>query len=75
MKSHLRSLTEFFVGVSSLFLFPIGTTALYWYLNMHPDIISNKPSEKTFEEIQFFNGQNYYKGIDWYVVSIYIIKL
>ncbi|XP_004703528.1 bifunctional heparan sulfate N-deacetylase/N-sulfotransferase 4 [Echinops telfairi] len=44
-----------------------GTTALYLFLLMHPSIISNLPSPKTFEEIQFFNGNNYHKGIDWYM--------
>jgi len=29
---------------------------------MHPAIVSNYPSPETFEEIQFFNGKNYYKG-------------
>ncbi|XP_050751857.1 bifunctional heparan sulfate N-deacetylase/N-sulfotransferase 4 [Gymnogyps californianus] len=44
-----------------------GTTALYLFLLMHPSIISNLPSPKTFEEVQFFNGNNYHKGIDWYM--------
>uniref|UniRef100_A0A7N4NT86 Bifunctional heparan sulfate N-deacetylase/N-sulfotransferase 1 n=1 Tax=Sarcophilus harrisii TaxID=9305 RepID=A0A7N4NT86_SARHA len=44
-----------------------GTTALYLFLGMHPDLSSNYPSPETFEEIQFFNGQNYHKGIDWYM--------
>lgn len=43
----------------------VGTTALYLFLLMHPSIISNLPSPKTFEEVQFFNGNNYHKGIDW----------
>lgn len=34
---------------------------------MHPTIVSNYPSADTFEEIQFFNGKNYYKGLDWYM--------
>ncbi|MEE6461723.1 hypothetical protein FKM82_001384 [Ascaphus truei] len=34
---------------------------------MHPYIISNFPNPKTFEEVQFFNGNNYHKGIDWYM--------
>ena len=34
---------------------------------MHPSVISNLPSSTTFEEVQFFNGKNYYKGIDWYM--------
>ncbi|KAK1159382.1 bifunctional heparan sulfate N-deacetylase/N-sulfotransferase 1b [Acipenser oxyrinchus oxyrinchus] len=44
-----------------------GTTALYLFLGMHPDLTSNYPSKETFEEIQFFNGNNYHKGIDWYM--------
>ncbi|KAK3090891.1 hypothetical protein FSP39_015504 [Pinctada imbricata] len=44
-----------------------GTTALYTFLAMHPTIISNYDSSETFEEVQFFNGHNYYKGIDWYM--------
>jgi len=44
-----------------------GTTALYTFLSMHPAILSNYPSPETFEEIQFFNGRNYYKGLDWYM--------
>uniref|UniRef100_A0A8C8SRE3 [heparan sulfate]-glucosamine N-sulfotransferase n=1 Tax=Pelusios castaneus TaxID=367368 RepID=A0A8C8SRE3_9SAUR len=44
-----------------------GTTALYLFLLIHPSIISNLPSPKTFEEVQFFNGNNYHKGIDWYM--------
>ncbi|XP_072563034.1 bifunctional heparan sulfate N-deacetylase/N-sulfotransferase 4 [Paramormyrops kingsleyae] len=44
-----------------------GTTALYLFLIMHPSISSNLPSLKTFEEVQFFNTNNYHKGIDWYM--------
>ncbi|KAK9744724.1 Sulfotransferase domain [Popillia japonica] len=44
-----------------------GTTALYTFLSLHPAITSNIPSRETFEEIQFFNGNNYYKGLDWYM--------
>ncbi|XP_018322286.1 bifunctional heparan sulfate N-deacetylase/N-sulfotransferase [Agrilus planipennis] len=44
-----------------------GTTALYSFLAMHPTIASNLPSPDTFEEIQFFNANNYYKGLDWYM--------
>ncbi|KAG1678537.1 Bifunctional heparan sulfate N-deacetylase/N-sulfotransferase 1 [Nymphon striatum] len=44
-----------------------GTTALYTFLLMHPAIASNFPSRDTFEEIQFFNGKNYIKGLDWYM--------
>lgn len=34
---------------------------------MHPSVASNLPSPDTFEEIQFFNGNNYYRGLDWYM--------
>uniref|UniRef100_UPI00398E9AF3 bifunctional heparan sulfate N-deacetylase/N-sulfotransferase 4-like isoform X2 n=1 Tax=Pristiophorus japonicus TaxID=55135 RepID=UPI00398E9AF3 len=44
-----------------------GTTALYLFLIMHPAITSNFPNPKTFEEVQFFNGNAYHKGIDWYM--------
>ncbi|XP_050422570.1 bifunctional heparan sulfate N-deacetylase/N-sulfotransferase [Adelges cooleyi] len=44
-----------------------GTTALYTFLSMHPNVSANTPSKETFEEIQFFNGRNYYKGLDWYM--------
>lgn len=44
-----------------------GTTPLYTFLSMHPAIVSNYPSPETFEEVQFFNGKNYYKGLDWYM--------
>lgn len=44
-----------------------GTTALYTFLAMHPTVTANYPSPETFEEVQFFNGKNYLKGIDWYM--------
>lgn len=44
-----------------------GTTALYMFLSMHPAVASNLPSPETFEEIQFFNKNNYYRGLDWYM--------
>ncbi|KAB0344904.1 hypothetical protein FD755_019929, partial [Muntiacus reevesi] len=46
---------------------PVRTTALYLFLVMHPSILSNSPSPKTFEEVQFFNRNNYHRGIDWYM--------
>lgn len=49
-----------------------GTTALYTFLSIHPAISSNLPSPDTFEEIQFFNGKNYYKGLDWLVFKWFI---
>ncbi|ESN94414.1 hypothetical protein HELRODRAFT_107720 [Helobdella robusta] len=44
-----------------------GTTALYTFLNLHPQIKSNFQSNKTFEEVQFFTDKNYVNGIDWYM--------
>merc|ERR1719348_118769 len=44
-----------------------GSTALYSFLQMHPAVYSNHPSETTFEEVQFFSGPNYKNGIDWYL--------
>ncbi|CAM6031495.1 unnamed protein product, partial [Sphagnum compactum] len=44
-----------------------GTTALYTFLSMHQSIVSNRDSDTTFEEVQFFNGKNYLKGLDWYL--------
>lgn len=46
-------------------VYSTGTTALYTFLTMHPAVTSNFQSPVTFEEIQFFNGPNYHKGIDW----------
>ncbi|KAI8040766.1 hypothetical protein M5D96_006709, partial [Drosophila gunungcola] len=44
-----------------------GTTALYTFLSMHGSVASNIASPETFEEVQFFNGNNYYRGLDWYM--------
>ncbi|XP_020861696.1 bifunctional heparan sulfate N-deacetylase/N-sulfotransferase 2 isoform X2 [Phascolarctos cinereus] len=44
-----------------------GTTAVHFFLSLHPAVTSSFPSSSTFEEIQFFSGPNYYKGIDWYM--------
>ena len=49
------------------YVFITGTTALYTFLGMHPSIQSNMYSKDSFEELQFFNGNNYLNGIDWYV--------
>ncbi|XP_024083430.1 bifunctional heparan sulfate N-deacetylase/N-sulfotransferase isoform X2 [Cimex lectularius] len=51
-----------------------GTTALYTFLAMHPNISSNIHSPETFEEIQFFNGRNYYRGLSWYMDFFPITK-
>uniref|UniRef100_A0A8C2S931 [heparan sulfate]-glucosamine N-sulfotransferase n=1 Tax=Capra hircus TaxID=9925 RepID=A0A8C2S931_CAPHI len=39
-----------------------GTTAIHFFLSLHPAVTSSFPSPSTFEEIQFFNGPNYHKG-------------
>ncbi|XP_031435041.1 bifunctional heparan sulfate N-deacetylase/N-sulfotransferase 2 [Clupea harengus] len=44
-----------------------GTTALHSFLTLHPAITGSFPSPVTYEEIQFFNGDNYHNGIDWYM--------
>ncbi|XP_039702848.1 bifunctional heparan sulfate N-deacetylase/N-sulfotransferase 4-like [Pteropus medius] len=44
-----------------------GTTALCLFLLMHPSVASSLPSPRTLEEVQFFNGNNYHKGLDWYM--------
>ncbi|OQV18743.1 Bifunctional heparan sulfate N-deacetylase/N-sulfotransferase [Hypsibius exemplaris] len=44
-----------------------GTTALYSFLLSHPAIRSTYRNPETFEEVQFFSGTNYYKGLDWYM--------
>ncbi|XP_060575407.1 bifunctional heparan sulfate N-deacetylase/N-sulfotransferase-like, partial [Ruditapes philippinarum] len=44
-----------------------GTTALYTFLSMHPLVRSNYNSKDSFEELQFFSGNNYFNGIDWYL--------
>jgi len=52
-----------------------GTTALYSFLAMHPSISSNHPSATTFEEVQFFNGDNYLQGLDWSVDSYFMLPV
>jgi len=37
------------------------------FLQIHPNISTNSPIPGYFEELQFFAGPNYNKGIDWYV--------
>lgn len=43
-----------------------GTTALHLFLLMHPSIFGSLPDPRTSEEVQFFSGSSYHKGIDWY---------
>ncbi|XP_043198896.1 bifunctional heparan sulfate N-deacetylase/N-sulfotransferase-like [Amphibalanus amphitrite] len=44
-----------------------GSTALLSFLSLHPTLRASLPSPQTFEEVQFFNGDNYLRGIDWYL--------
>ncbi|KAG5262946.1 hypothetical protein AALO_G00280750 [Alosa alosa] len=44
-----------------------GTTALHSFLSLHPAISSSFSSPVSFEEVQFFSGPNYQRGIDWYM--------
>ncbi|PIO52894.1 hypothetical protein TELCIR_25792, partial [Teladorsagia circumcincta] len=43
-----------------------GTTALATFLSMHPNVSTNEPIPESFEELQFFGGANYHRGIEWY---------
>ncbi|GMT24256.1 hypothetical protein PFISCL1PPCAC_15553 [Pristionchus fissidentatus] len=43
-----------------------GTTALESFLEMHPGVGKNGMVEGSFEEVQFFSGENYAKGFEWY---------
>lgn len=49
------------------FFYVVGIIVLYTFFFMYLVIISNYNSSETFEEVQFFNGNNYYKGLDWFV--------
>lgn len=44
-----------------------GTTALYTFLAMHPYFLNSEKGMKTYEEVQFFNGRNYLRGLSWYM--------
>ncbi|PIO59565.1 sulfotransferase domain protein [Teladorsagia circumcincta] len=33
---------------------------------MHPNVSTNEPIPESFEELQFFGGANYHRGIEWY---------
>jgi heparan sulfate N-deacetylase/N-sulfotransferase NDST2 len=44
-----------------------GTTALSTFLQLHPSVVTSYPSKETFEEVQFFRGPNYARGLDWYM--------
>lgn len=41
---------------------------------MHPSLSPNLPSPATYEELQFFNNNNYLKGLDWWVKAIYCYR-
>ena len=43
-----------------------GTTALYAFLKLHPDIVANKNTPHGFEEVQFFSNDDIYTlGVEW----------
>ncbi|VDO15386.1 unnamed protein product [Brugia timori] len=44
-----------------------GSTALATFLNLHPNFSSNDPVPSSFEELQFFGGPNYARGLHWYM--------
>ncbi|VDM40201.1 unnamed protein product [Toxocara canis] len=44
-----------------------GSTALATYLSLHPNCTTNDPVPSSFEELQFFGGANYGRGILWYM--------
>uniref|UniRef100_A0A914ZHT9 [heparan sulfate]-glucosamine N-sulfotransferase n=2 Tax=Parascaris univalens TaxID=6257 RepID=A0A914ZHT9_PARUN len=44
-----------------------GSTALATYLALHPNCTTNNPIPSSFEELQFFGGANYGRGILWYM--------
>ncbi|KAB5555652.1 hypothetical protein PHYPO_G00036570 [Pangasianodon hypophthalmus] len=44
-----------------------GSTALHAFLSLHPAITASSFSPVTFEEVQFFSGPHYLRGIDWYM--------
>lgn len=44
-----------------------GTTALMNFLKHHPSIASSFDSPTTYEELQFFSGQAYENGLNWYL--------
>lgn len=44
-----------------------GSTALATYLALHPNFVTNDPIPLSFEELQFFGGANYARGIQWYM--------
>ncbi|VDN25593.1 unnamed protein product [Gongylonema pulchrum] len=42
-----------------------GSTALATFLNLHPNFSTNDPISSSFEELQFFGGPNYARGLLW----------
>uniref|UniRef100_A0A914W2N6 [heparan sulfate]-glucosamine N-sulfotransferase n=1 Tax=Plectus sambesii TaxID=2011161 RepID=A0A914W2N6_9BILA len=44
-----------------------GSTALYAFLKLHPNVQSNVENNVTYEEPQFFGGKAYLNGLDWYL--------
>uniref|UniRef100_A0A1I7TVG8 [heparan sulfate]-glucosamine N-sulfotransferase n=1 Tax=Caenorhabditis tropicalis TaxID=1561998 RepID=A0A1I7TVG8_9PELO len=44
-----------------------GSTALGSFLTLHPNVTQNTPVPGSFEEVQFFGGKNYLRGVEWYM--------
>lgn len=44
-----------------------GSTALYTFMAMHPDLIRSRSTKHAYEEVQFFNRNEYKKGLRWYL--------
>lgn len=46
-----------------------GTSALSLFLSIHPNVATNMPIDGSFEELQFFGGTNYHRGM-WNIPRI-----
>ena len=46
-----------------------GTSALSLFLSIHPNVATNMPINGSFEELQFFGGANYHKGMSRSLIS------
>lgn len=47
-----------------------GSTALYTFMAMHPDLIRSRSTKHAYEEVQFFNRNEYKKGLRWQVYNV-----
>lgn len=44
-----------------------GTAAFLTFLSLHNNIVPSRRSNSSYEEVQFFNKNNYKNGIEWYL--------